>query len=228
MSAPARRPCLAPRRRALRGMTLVSLMVGTALSLLVVAAMLLVFRSVVRTTVQARQGAGLDAQRTSALLAAGAWMQEAGFGVADARAGQQLLVLSNARLQDGRLAGDVASGAPRGGNALVWEARVEGVLQCRGLYAPAAGGLQRLGPVPCADGVAAAWSTLAWSPAVVADAEGAAALFELELLGEAGACGPFGIPSGQGRARVQLRMASSAGVDLRESQCLFNLAAPGT
>ena len=67
---PARRP---------RGVTLVSLMTGLALSMVLVLATLMLFQRMVRASSAARGDALADAQRSAAFLAAGMAVQEAGF-----------------------------------------------------------------------------------------------------------------------------------------------------
>ena len=84
-------PPPAPLRQ--RGITLISLMTGLAISMVLVLATLMLFQRMVRASTAARIDAQADAQRTAAFLSAGIAAQEAGYGIDAAQAGTHLVVL---------------------------------------------------------------------------------------------------------------------------------------
>ena len=215
-------PPPAPLRQ--RGITLISLMTGLAISMVLVLATLMLFQRMVRATTAARSDAQADAQRSAAFLSAGIAAQEAGYGIDAAQVGTHLVVLTSAALADSALSGTPASlGAT--GNAVVWAENATGARRCSALLAPSGsgqGGLRKLGPVPCAD--AAAFSALAWTALPLSDAPAA----PVTITWRAAACTPFGIAAGTGAPKVLLTLtaANSNGVVLETSQCLANVSAP--
>lgn len=215
-------PPPAPLRQ--RGITLISLMTGLAISMVLVLATLMLFQRMVRATTAARIDAQADAQRTAAFLSAGIAAQEAGYGIDAAQAGTHLVVLTSAALADSALSGTPASlGAT--GNAVVWAENATGARRCSALLAPSGsgqGGLRKLGPVPCAD--AAAFSALAWTALPLSDAPAA----PVTITWRAAACTPFGIAAGTGapeKVLLTLTADNSNGVQLETSQCLVNVSA---
>ena len=220
-------PPPAPLRQ--RGITLISLMTGLAISMVLVLATLMLFQRMVRATTAARSDAQADAQRTAAFLSAGIAAQEAGYGIDAAQAGTHLVVLKDAKLDGSTLSGTLASpGTPASpgdiGNAVVWAENATGARRCSALLAPSGsgqGGLRKLGPVPCAD--AAAFSALAWTALPLSDAPAA----PVAVTWQAAACTPFGIAAGTGAPKVLLTLtaANSNGVVLETSQCLANVSA---
>ena len=233
-------PPPAPLRQ--RGITLISLMTGLAISMVLVLATLMLFQRMVRATTAARIDAQADAQRTAAFLSASIAAQEAGYGIDAAQAGTHLVVLKDAKLTGSALAGERASpGDSPGdiGNAVVWAENATGTPQprCSALLAPSLsdkGGLRKLGPVPCDN--AAAFSDLDWTATVlplmdapttpVADPP-AAPLVAITWWQPA-ACTPFGIAAGTGapeKVLLTLTAANSNGVVLETSQCLANVSA---
>ena len=228
-------PPPAPLRQ--RGITLISLMTGLAISMVLVLATLMLFQRMVRATTAARIDAQADAQRSAAFLSAGIAAQEAGYGIDAAQAGTHLVVLTNAALADSALSGTPASlGAT--GNAVVWAENATGATGdplCSALLAPSLsdkGGLRKLGPVTCAN--AAAFSTLEWTTALplldapttpVADPPTAPLV---AITWRAAACTPFGIAAGTGapeKVLLTLTADNSNGVQLETSQCLVNVSA---
>ena len=213
-------PPPAPLRQ--RGITLISLMTGLAISMVLVLATLMLFQRMVRATTAARIDAQADAQRTAAFLSASIAAQEAGYGIDAAQAGTHLVVLTNAALADSALSGTPASlGAT--GNAVVWAENATGARRCSALLAPSGsgqGGLRKLGPVPCAD--AAAFSALAWTALPLSDAPAA----PVTITWREAACTPFGIAAGTGAPKVLLTLTAdnSNGVVLETSQCLANVS----
>ena len=226
-------PPPAPLRQ--RGITLISLMTGLAISMVLVLATLMLFQRMVRATTAARIDAQADAQRSAAFLSAGIAAQEAGYGIDAAQAGTHLVVLTSAALADSALSGTLASPGDIG-NAVVWAENATGTPQprCSALLAPSLsdkGGLRKLGPVPCDN--AAAFATLAWTTALplldaptAPDADAPAAPL-VAITWRAAACTPFGIAAGTGAPKVLLTLtaANSNGVVLETSQCLANVSA---
>lgn len=118
---------VATRRRTQSGLSLVSLMVGMAISMFAVLGALALYRSTTQTVF----GEGglvrsslQDGQLASGLLSAQIALQGAGYGIAAPTSGTHLLLLSNASLNPDTL---VLSGtlqtigaAVKSGNALVW------------------------------------------------------------------------------------------------------------
>ena len=214
-------PPTAPLRQ--RGITLISLMTGLAISMVLVLATLMLFQRMVRATTAARMDAQADAQRSAAFLSAGIAAQEAGYGIDAAQAGTHLVVLTNAALDGSTLSGtSVSLGAT--GNAVVWAENATGARRCSALLAPSGsgqGGLRKLGPVLCAD--AAAFHALAWTALPLSDAPAA----PVTITWREAACTPFGIAAGTGAPKVLLTLtaANSNGVVLETSQCLANVSA---
>lgn len=217
-------PPPAPLRQ--RGITLISLMTGLAISMVLVLATLMLFQRMVRATTAARMDAQADAQRSAAFLSASIAAQEAGYGIDAAQVGTHLVVLTNAALADSVLSGTPASlGAT--GNAVVWAENATGARRCSALLAPSGsgqGGLRKLGPVPCAD--ASAFATLAWRTELpLMDAPTAPVV---TITWREAACTPFGIAAGTGapeKVLLTLTADNSNGVQLETSQCLVNVSA---
>ena len=234
-------PPPAPLRQ--RGITLISLMTGLAISMVLVLATLMLFQRMVRATTAARSDAQADAQRSAAFLSAGIAAQEAGYGIDAAQAGTHLVVLEDAKLDGSTLSGtSVSQGrtpniVDHKGYAVVWAENATGTPQprCSALLAPSPsdkGGLRKLGPVTCAN--AAAFSTLEWTTALplldapttpVADPPTAPLV---AITWREAACTPFGIAAGTGapeKVLLTLTAANSNGVVLETSQCLANVSA---
>lgn len=217
------RPC-----RRSHGATLISLMVGMTLSMLLVSAMMLVFRNLARTTGEALQDARYDNGLVAGFLSSGLALHEAGFGVLNARLGTHLIVVRDASLDEGPLQGSVvASGAERSGNLVVWQQKLGSTLQCSGLLAPSEGGLLRLQPVDCEH--PDQWATLNWQSLILAPALVPASpsitITATELSG-ANSCAPFGIAGAQGHLRVVLSTLNSNGIELTATECLYNFIDP--
>ena len=215
-------PPPAPLRQ--RGITLISLMTGLAISMVLVLATLMLFQRMVRASTAARMDAQADAQRSAAFLSAGIAVQEAGYGIDAAQADTHLVVLTGAAL-----AGSALSGTPAAqgviGNAVVWAENATGTPRCSALLAPSGsdqGSLLKLGPVACAD--AAAFASLAWIALPLSEAPAA----PVAISWQAAACSPFGITAGTGANKVLLTLSAdnSNGVALETSQCLANVSAP--
>jgi len=144
------------RPAGIAGETLVGLMVGMALSLLTVAAMLALYQGMVAVSRDTTRLAQRDGQVASAAMAAQMELQQAGFGIEPGTPGSSLWVapdgqrvvwrfrpvLDDLRLQCAGLvlADPAAGGAGPGGGAVVAPA---------GASDPGAGGLYFLPPVEC-------------------------------------------------------------------------------
>ena len=218
-----------------RGTTLISLMIGLAISMIVVLATMMLFQRTSRVTGEARRDAQADAQRSAAFLAANMALQEAGYGINAAQTGTHLVVLTDAQLTGTALTGTPAA-ADANGTAVVWKENAMGgtdTTRCSGLLAsngnePA--GLRKLGPATCTDAsnfAAVEWSSQALSKTPVT------------FKWEAASCSSFGIApitpastpasgAGAGTQQVLLTLSSanSNGVTLQTSQCLTNISVP--
>jgi len=181
---------------------------------------------------QAGQDAVADAQITAALLRAGLAVQDAGFGIASASLGTQLVVLSGAALNGTLLTGTtVATGSS--GNAVLW-AMNTGTAQCAGLLFDAStsgtGGLYYLGPLTCSAGSVSSWGSLAWNATRWADrpANQAAVAYNQTAITfsvASTACKPFGLTASSGNVVWTLASTNRSGAPLTEQQCLFNFKA---
>ncbi|MES2532153.1 MAG: hypothetical protein V4636_14040 [Pseudomonadota bacterium] len=220
-----------------RGAGLISLLVGIVISMLIMLAMMTLYRDTIHTGVSAGQDAASDGQRASGLLAAQILLQAAGFGLTAPALGTDLIVLSNASLDSSmqRMSGTVASAGVEG-NAIVWSVgTLAGAgIQCSGLYAPAGGGLQRLLPTPCTGSTQ--WAAAIWSTsALVTDTR---AVSVAAMPTDAAGCQPFGMAV-TGGMLVTLKSTRSTvltaitpapsippGLPVEVTVCLANFAAP--
>jgi Tfp pilus assembly protein PilW len=160
------------------GFTLISMLVGLVIGLIGIAAMLALYRTLINTSNQITQQAANDGKIATSSLISQQQLQQAGFGMANATPGTDLVVLTGAALANGQLSGTaVASyGATVTGNAVIWDynptavsatTNPSGVL-CEGLVVTTTGtsatannaGLQWLSPVSCTN--AAQWQSLNW------------------------------------------------------------------
>ncbi|MCE7031172.1 hypothetical protein LY625_00770 [Lysobacter sp. GX 14042] len=163
-------PRFARPRAVHAGQTLVGLMVGMALSLLTVAAMLALYQAMVVMARDTTRLAQRDGQVASAAMAAQVEMQQAGFGIEPGTAGSNLWVAADGRevvwrfrplLDDLRLACAgirlvEEGGAPGGGSG---GSVIPGMAGAAGSSAGAQPGLWFLPPVECAS---ADQAGLAW------------------------------------------------------------------
>lgn len=157
------RPAPRHRLRAQAGESLISMLVGVVISILTIAGMLALYKSMISVSTSATQAARRDGQMAAALLATQMSMQSAGFGLpASAALGTKLHIDTD-------------------GKRIVWRsANVNGATSaCSGLIivddAQATGrGLYQLEPKTCAD---ASDATLAWSATERHPIAGSAAFF---------------------------------------------------
>lgn len=140
-----------PRARQLQaGVSLISMMVGLMISLLVIASMLVFYRSIIEVTNNASREARRDGQVSAALLAAQMDLQSAGFGVPASSAA-------------GTLATNVFIDPT--GKEIVWRNKADPTLaafQCSGLLIVDSGASQGLytlpAQTPCASASSATWA----------------------------------------------------------------------
>ncbi len=232
MSRPPR-----PGLNAQHGAGLISLMVGIVISMLIMLAMMTLYRDSIHATLGAGQDAASDSQRAAGLLAAQIHLQTAGFGLSAPVLDTDLIVLANATLDSktSRLSGSAAAAGVEG-NAIVWsfDTRVGTGVQCSGLYAPAGGGLQRLLPAPCTGSTQ--WADTIWSTsALVSDAR---AVTVSAAPTDTTGCQPFGLAT-NGGVIVTLKSTHSTvaqsststpsnppGLPIEITVCLTNFAVP--
>lgn len=167
------------------GATLISTMVGLMLGLMASVAVLMAYRTIALQSGAANGASLRTALGSTALFAAQADLQRAGFGVessssncagsaqssASGTANTDFVLLSGASLSAaGALTGTAttiaaAGGTLQTGNALIWHWLEGSTHRCAGLVAGSstAGGLKTLRPVNCT--AATAWSTTTWTGA---------------------------------------------------------------
>lgn len=212
-----------PLRLRQRGISLISLMVGLAISMIVILATLMLFQRTMRATTEARRDAQADAQRSSAFLSAGIAVQEAGYWIENAQLGNHLIVLANANLNNSTLSGN-SVGLGNSGNAVVWTENSTGIERCSALLAPngeGEGGLLKLGPVPCSD--ATSFADLTWDAKSLAIFPSAV----ISIMAQAADCSPFGVfnETSANKIRLTFSASNSNGVVLNSSSCLLNISA---
>lgn len=210
------------------GSSLMSTMVGLALGMIGILAMLSVFQTMAKANAGAGASATADGSIASGMLGAQIDIQKAGFGIesttnsclGSSTAGPSgtgntdLVLISGAQLSgSGVMTGSeqTITGTPIAGNAVVWHWIENGNEQCQGLLATA-GGLLTLAPVACDS--AHEWSSLAWTSAPLIET-GTISSFPADpndtsnpfsqsgfFKATSSACSPFGKASGSTSARV--------------------------
>lgn len=127
-----------------RGQTLISMMVGLVISLITIAAMMVLYKTMIEVSSNASRAALRDGQVSAALLAMQMDMQSAGFGVpASDSLGSKLVVRAS-------------------GKELVWRYKTElsaSGFVCSGMRLVDGEGLYRLMPKGCADASAVNWNS---------------------------------------------------------------------
>ncbi|HKT26597.1 prepilin-type N-terminal cleavage/methylation domain-containing protein [Dyella sp.] len=186
---------IAVRRRA-AGFTLISTLVGIAVGLIGIAAMLTLYRNLVTEARSINEQSMRDGQIATGSLAAQQEMQQAGFGITGATVGTDLVVLSNATLTNGKLKGTALTSysAAANGNAVIWgfnPTAATGTIDpagymCEGLIVTS-NGLQLLPPTSCKS--AANWQSVTWKPQQLAATGylGPLSMFQAN----AGSCWPY-------------------------------------
>lgn len=200
------------------GITLISLMVGLTISMIVVLAMLATYKTTVAIAVDAGEGAKLNGQISTGVLAAEINLQSAGFGADDPAYGTNLVVLTSAAFGDTRALSQGSSAAAGGsGNAVVWDSATTpgGARQCGLLIHPASGGLL-YSTASCS--AASGWNTINWpSPTVLIQD-----IATVRISTTTGECHPFGISATTGHLSAVIETTNSNGITTTHSVCLGN------
>jgi hypothetical protein len=205
-------------------------MVGMVISMIVILAMLTVYKTTLQKTGEAGRGASTDGQRLAALFTSQTLLQGAGFGIASAVFGTDLVVLSGANLgaPGTQITGSLVGALPATGNAIIWGALIPPTptstptYVCSGLYAPASGGLIRLPTVRCT-GASASWNSIAWDQNILVrdDTSDSDRTFKIDVT-QATACKTFGI-GGSGGLLVRLSTQNSfSSTPATGTTCLTN------
>lgn len=127
-----------------RGQSLISMMVGLVISLITIAAMMTLYKTMVEVSSNASRSALRDGQVSAALLSAQMELQSAGFGVPAADSLNSKLFVREA------------------GKQLVWRYKTSLAASdyvCSGLRLVDGEGLYRFTPKACSDAAAATWSS---------------------------------------------------------------------
>ena len=131
-------------RQQQRGQSLISMMVGLVISLITIAAMMTLYKTMVEVSSNASRSALRDGQVSAALLSAQMDLQSAGFGVPAADSLDSKLYVREA------------------GKELVWRYKAElsaSGYVCSGLRLVDGEGLYRFTPKACSDAEVAAWGS---------------------------------------------------------------------
>ena len=149
-----------PRQQA--GQTLISMMVGLVISLITIAAMLVLYKTMISISADASRTALRDGQVSAGLLAAQMELQSAGFGVAPSASIDDRLLISAA------------------GKQVAWLYDEGGAARCAGLRVETTG-LYRLPAKDCGAGLAAAgWTASEYQPMALMPKNPDGSLFEAE------------------------------------------------
>ncbi|HBN53705.1 MAG TPA: hypothetical protein DD456_06615 [Stenotrophomonas sp.] len=203
-----------------RGQSLISMMIGLVISLITIAAMLTLYKTMVGVSNEASVAARRDGQISAGLLAAQIELQSAGFGVAPTEPLNQRLAISN------------------NGKQVAWRYN-DGANRCAGLWVDG-NGLYRLPPKNgCADAGAVSWNAseripMALMPTTAdgsliafgADEQGGATLSGFSFRQEDAACLPYmqqdfsGTPAPTAQ---RVALANAADTERLFSVCLPNL-----
>ena len=195
-----------------KGFTIVELMVGLAVSLIIILAMTTLFKNTSRQVygkgTDATEGvrglipsARQDSQLATSILTIQNKLQSAGFGISSAELDTNILLITGAALSGTTLSGTNTTLSPSGvsGNAILWESNLDyptdsrtchGILSdstTRAVYL-----LEAISPTPC-DSLKTNWntSTIVWSTKTLIEAN--LLLSAITLTTEPGAgCSPYG------------------------------------
>lgn len=142
-------------RRRQRGQSLISMMVGLVISLLTIAAMLVLYKNMIEASGNASRSALRDGQVASALLAAQIELQEAGFGIpAEDTLASRLTISAEGKQIAWRFKHELNQADQCAGLRLV-DTAADGA-PARGFY--------RLPPKLCSSATAATWTDAEWQP----------------------------------------------------------------
>ncbi|MEJ2794469.1 hypothetical protein WAE56_13725 [Iodobacter sp. LRB] len=198
------------------GVSLISMMVGITISLITALAMLTLFRHSIRITADTTQISKQDAERTSAMTIAPILLQDAGFGINNARVSDNIIALKGAAFSASKLSGTVAASGETA-NALIWLRNLGTNFECSAIFAEPGKGLMLLGPINCTG--LSTWSTASWASAKPLASLGT---FNFVLSNTAGTCSQFGYAS-LGRATVTIQSNNAIGQPVSSQNCLSNL-----
>lgn len=204
-----------------RGLSMLSLMVGLVLGSMAVAASITLYRVNLRQSVDARETTQQDVESALAMQAVSSLVMQAGFGIRSvsgpsASADTDIVLLRNAQFVDGvggRLQAELQSllatsnGATVVGNALVWSwspsAQLPDEVWCAGLVS-VGGALLHLTPARCAS-AGTDWSAIDWQVQTIAATRTSSNTTSALAIGtvfsvdpNAGTCAPFSTQIGRG------------------------------
>lgn len=155
------------KRKAAGGFSIVSMMIGIAISLVVLSSLLGVYQNTIFVSQTSIARANLNAAVESSLLTIQRQIQEAGFGSSSSMS-TNLVVLKSAVLSGGVLSGKALPtpngfGATSTGNALVWSWVEPKTSQtyCQGIVFTG-GQLLSLDETACS-GASSSWSSIQWT-----------------------------------------------------------------
>ncbi|MGB3393470.1 MAG: prepilin-type N-terminal cleavage/methylation domain-containing protein [Stenotrophomonas sp.] len=140
-------------RRRQRGQSLISMMIGLVISLITIAAMLTLYKTMVGVSNEASVAARRDGQVSAGLLAAQMELQSAGFGVASTVPLGQRLAVSNS------------------GKQVAWRYN-DGADHCMGLWVDSKGIYRLPRKDACTDAAAQSWGTSEHAPMALMPASG--------------------------------------------------------
>ncbi|GGA03230.1 hypothetical protein [Dyella caseinilytica] len=189
------------------GFTLISMLVGLVIGVLSIAAMLVLYRSLITAAQQINTQAANDGQIATSSLVSQQQLQQAGFGISSAAPGTDLVVLTGAALAKGQLSGTAAAsyGATVTGNAVIWGYNPTGIsgtpnpsgYLCEGLIVTnsvingvSRSVLQWLSPVGCSN--AAQWQSVNWQGNQLASIPTASIGTSLNFQVTPATCWPYG------------------------------------
>ncbi|GGP20478.1 PilW family protein [Silvimonas iriomotensis] len=186
-----------------RGWTLTSLMVGMVVSMLVIIAMLSLYRIGARMTFDPVNGmqpvASQDRQATTGLLTAQNQLQSAGFGISGASKTSDFVIVNTASGVSS--AQTLPSSGEVSGTAVYWDSNTTptgtATWVCQGLISqassttPVTWSLSLVQASSSCNPVATKWNTTTWSSTTVL-ASGLPAAVTFTASASAGACWPFG------------------------------------
>lgn len=196
-----------------RGFTIVELMVGLAVSMIIVLAMMTLFKNTSRsvygkgtdTTASVRglmPSARQDGQLATALLTLQNKLQSAGFGISSAALNTNIVLITGATLSGTTLSGTntAISTSDASGNALLWESNLDyptGSSTCHGILSDSTTRavylLEATAPTPC-NSLKTNWntSTIVWSTKTLIEPNLLPSAITLTAKQGTG-CSPYGI-----------------------------------
>ncbi len=211
------------RRHTQGGVSLISLMVGMALSMISVVALMMAYKGVVHSgnavvanTTRVSQGVSLAVSTPRLILQAG-WGMGATATPVGAAANTDLVLLSSSTLSNTSLTGTAAtiSSTSSTGTALVWDTKITGDVKCWALVS-SGGGLSLLGPANCT--AASNWLQVTWGNRT--ELAPPQSFTDLTFAVAKGSCWPYGGgPGAQPGVVVTLQALGTAANTL----CLSNL-----